>query len=1547
MDDWGQRVSPYWPDPGGIKQLSFAQTPIWDGGPTFQVMLSEAMPLVRALFLLGHRVRSIHGMDYVAAPKATSYQTGRWQFDFQTGLLEGRDALDAVAGPNGDILELEDTGQYLFFECEAVPDENGYLAETTVSTEALSYGVNLTATQVVVSVGGGASPLEALRSAMDMRAQDYFDLLSTSWLGLGPTNDLPRLAFGGMLWVFDPTHWQGIKGTWGRDYLTPKNLLKRVLFSADTKHQFILEQMFDVDLRSSIGLAGITTLADAVAYRRQTEQTPQRPTLKYYEHEPLVLSDNTHSETAASRRQSVRAKRFYNAVRYNIDVRGDTHIWSFQRRRSYIKNIPEPWLDTILALAWEGAILLPDAVLPRQAPDPLELVRNTVGGEERWEIWVHGLKAFTLDLFMEDETAASLSDKVAFDYRPGTRKQRQPTVMMVAGRGVDIRVHWIGKPAKPNGAKFKSHFKAYFDKYARIMPWRLEIYRVQDDALVPPMGTEINTGPLLSPQWHNPSPDQLDAQDDEGYFVPKVSLVYPFNYEENAAQTYGGLLEMGVMIQPHAHGVRLEFPFVQATDSTGLQREIKPGELFGGGRIPSAAVWDFYVNPFSGHAAYTYDLFLEQFSHLGNNVKNLHLVAIVTERIVDDVQLSTSLAADVSLGYSIWNALYDNLESTTADHPGYWGTRGAFLADVTAEFWKTKRSVIHSLPVPLGASLPVEMPPLGKAAQFMTSPSTTNRGDQTAARMPSGTEADTEWTTVRFIDPAVPLHANSPTIPNNALPLKKLAMSEWADNFVAEVTYTVIDIGLGFIPIVGDVVDIADFFQATITGRDRWGRPISQFDLILMGFAAAMPIASSGILRKAGALAGSPFVTPNIVVQAPLPDSFLTRLSPIYKTEGPADIADLEALFDASEEVMNLTFYNRSITSETTRRNVAQSFIADAVTKGGRLMARLDAIVEGAAENFLRLEDLLTADGKNFAFSVFQTDFKDASRRCLKDTGAILTPAKYLEFYARGISRAAAKGVLGAEAVGRVARKTAKKLKSPSFAGRAPRIGAGFPVSNIQADNLIDDVVDYFRAVVARQEGIRMRGAGYGSEKIGDIDYMGDPMDILESLGFVAENASDIDANHEIIRVLKDLMGGAAQGYPLREALLRGGRVGEKYLSHQEAGARVGEGLLLALDQLVHMAGVSELQGGTQLLDDVLGGSQRGPILDFVGQWLHGNGKIYEHALKSELVESSELHGRIARIKIAGDAGQVDELVAYNLKVVSQVQLPSTSGKAVQKAADEAIYYDEVLEAGGAEIVIRRVADAQIKAYRSIESVIGFNVIDGAAVTMGRYYGSNVPRVALTAAKRLVDGQQVWRWSVTGGSDIYRQVVKQRIRKAHYKGWVPPPELAKNPPANLPSTDPTVLHNLGWARDSLRHVYTINTAHIMDSLAEKLLKFVPPDRLSRATPADLTDFSRDEKAFLSTLYTEWSDPAGPFAVDLSDGIDFYDRFTVAKDDIRREIAAQINGYETEVPGFQNAMQAISGSNEPLDTHELYIRFTSDDGPDDALRFIVGLGGDLD
>jgi hypothetical protein len=59
-----------------------------------------------------------------------------------------------------------------------------------------------------------------------------------------------------------------------------------------------------------------------------------------------------------------------------------------------------------------------------------------------------------------------------------------------------------------------------------------------------------------------------------------------------------------------------------------------------------------------------------------------------------------------------------------------------------------------------------------------------------------------------------------------------------------------VDVVTGF-TVVGNVIDVVEFVYAWNTGKDRWGRPVTELDLWMMGIGMAIPVAGSAVFRGA------------------------------------------------------------------------------------------------------------------------------------------------------------------------------------------------------------------------------------------------------------------------------------------------------------------------------------------------------------------------------------------------------------------------------------------------------------------------------------------------------------------------------------------------------------------------------------------------------------------------------------------------------------------------------------------------------------------------
>lgn len=60
------------------------------------------------------------------------------------------------------------------------------------------------------------------------------------------------------------------------------------------------------------------------------------------------------------------------------------------------------------------------------------------------------------------------------------------------------------------------------------------------------------------------------------------------------------------------------------------------------------------------------------------------------------------------------------------------------------------------------------------------------------------------------------------------------------------------DLGIGMVPVFGDLADLADFGKALVTGSDKWGDEVGTFELALMGLGVLIPVVGSGVVRRAG-----------------------------------------------------------------------------------------------------------------------------------------------------------------------------------------------------------------------------------------------------------------------------------------------------------------------------------------------------------------------------------------------------------------------------------------------------------------------------------------------------------------------------------------------------------------------------------------------------------------------------------------------------------------------------------------------------------------------
>ncbi|SEG53138.1 hypothetical protein SAMN04489712_10675 [Thermomonospora echinospora] len=190
-----------------------------------------------------------------------------------------------------------------------------------------------------------------------------------------------------------------------------------------------------------------------------------------------------------------------------------------------------------------------------------------------------------------------------------------------------------------------------------------------------------------------------------------------------------------------------------------------------------------------------------------------------------------------------------------------------------------------------------------------------------------------------------------------------------------EVGRLTIDIALGAIPGLGDLIDIGEFCYALAYHRDRWGRPLSQFDIALMGTFALLPFVTASIVRRGRAL--------------------LRRFGP----RAERAVHTVRAL-----ENVNISAAERELLTE------AQVLIRAGKALPTELEARLFELLRRVAPTPPNVESLLNDAGTGFVHQRLQELFQR-----YKKGGGPAKPADWARRVTRGEAREIFERILGAD----------------------------------------------------------------------------------------------------------------------------------------------------------------------------------------------------------------------------------------------------------------------------------------------------------------------------------------------------------------------------------------------------------------------------------------------------------------------------------------------------------------------------------------------------
>lgn len=244
-------------------------------------------------------------------------------------------------------------------------------------------------------------------------------------------------------------------------------------------------------------------------------------------------------------------------------------------------------------------------------------------------------------------------------------------------------------------------------------------------------------------------------------------------------------------------------------------------------------------------------------------------------------------------------------------------------------------------------------------------------------------------------------------------------ISGWYDFF-----YMAADIAIGMIPVFGDIADAGELAWAIGTGTDKWGRPVTNLDLVFMTAGVALPFVSSGLIKGLGRPAGDLGLSALRTGGSKEVMQWLAR--------APQDFTD-----EAAGELLSGSKHMGTLNNPTTR---------EALTK------QLSSWGEQAAKHIegetLELVDLMGDGQKGLTFPELEQSF----RRWQGQAGnANKTPADWAP-KTRGRSRALLEVLLGPGlGIGKKAKKASQRGPLWPWLQKIPKTAGGDAATSLVA----------------------------------------------------------------------------------------------------------------------------------------------------------------------------------------------------------------------------------------------------------------------------------------------------------------------------------------------------------------------------------------------------------------------------------------------------------------------------------------------------------------
>jgi len=691
-----------------------------------------------------------------------------------------------------------------------------------------------------------------------------------------------------------------------------------------------------------------------------------------------------------------------------------------------------------------------------------------------------------------------------------------------------------------------------------ITSWDLELYRVQSDHVIGPPQAPIEP-------WRFTASDLVEAWRYQGAELPDPR--WPMGQ---------------VMTQPKPDGLYLLYP-VFGGDAPGASPPPDPS------RQDRAFAVQLTVDPLAPDHWYAVDVHYYTFADALGTAGGMHLSVWVSKGVTAASSYAPGPVADNNPQVH-WSTIPDS-----PSPPPPWAA--------SAELWQVGQ--VEAVPAPWWAPLPVSralLPDVEADARDV---------DVGGPAMPAAGESGV----VHYTDPLYGIDAQLTPRRFDDLP------AEGDENIPVPVALIefILDLDVGLIPVVGEVVAVAEVIYAWQFGVDRWGRPVTNFQLAMMTLFALVPFVSgsfieelSGAVGRAAGIRGA--VGPGLF------DELFVEAAPALELDETALADGLLAQPMSGPHIWALPSGQGVLGKEQLLAAMGTATAADP----NLVSAYVGRVFAAGGDDLIRVADLQLTSTSGFAANVLD----DSLGRYL-----VAHPeadrSLYVQSAALDRARAILNGVLHTEDGMRAA---SRRTNMPSCDGLAPIAGPGARVGPMRRAPVLDLVRQHAQAAIDDPRSMWLEAAGALRPANDTVPFRLDQL------------LADADA---ILGPDFDTL-----SYEAKKLLVGGDYLNGQLVSRSERAYRLTQGLLIVYREAADLGLDATQLTSTGLL---------GPVRDFIRMFITRGGK--EWGPRFELRTSIDV--------VQSLAGLIEELRF-------QIPMPSVAGDELQSGVDLYVIFDGI-----------------------------------------------------------------------------------------------------------------------------------------------------------------------------------------------------------------------------------------------------------------------------